>query len=91
MAGTGKLVLVTGATGNMGRAVVDELLRTPGMTVRVLVRPEEKSHPVIRRLQKQHNIDYAWGDLTDPVSVDRAVAGVDVVLHMGALVSPLAD
>ncbi|WP_461158385.1 NAD-dependent epimerase/dehydratase family protein [Sphingobium sp. TomMM35A] len=91
MAGTGKLVLVTGATGNMGRAVVDELLQTPGMTVRVLVRPEEKSHPVIRRLQKQHNIDYAWGDLTDPVSVDRAVAGVDVVLHMGALVSPLAD
>ena len=91
MAATGKLVLVTGATGNMGRAVVHALSQMPALTVRVLVRPEEKSHRVIRRLQKQHSVDFAWGDLTDAASVDRAVAGVDMVLHMGALVSPLAD
>ncbi|QGP80288.1 NAD-dependent epimerase/dehydratase family protein [Sphingobium sp. CAP-1] len=91
MAGSRKLVLVTGATGNMGRAVVDELLGTPDMAVRVLVRSEEKNHPVIRRLRKKEGVDFAWGDLTDAASVERAVAGVDVVLHMGALVSPLAD
>ena len=91
MAGSGKLVLVTGATGNMGRAVVDALLQQTGINLRLLVRPEEKSHPVIRRLQKRQDIDYAWGDLTDADSVKRAVVGVDIVLHMGALVSPLAD
>ena len=91
MTGIGKLILVTGATGNMGRAVVDELLQMPGVTVRLLVRPEEKSHPVVHRLRKKDGIDYAWGDLTDAASIDRAVAGVNIVLHMGALVSPLAD
>lgn len=91
MAKAGKLILVTGATGNMGRAVVDALLQATGFGIRVLVRPEEKTHPVIRRLRKRGDIDFAWGDLTDAASVERAVAGVDVVLHMGALVSPLAD
>lgn len=86
-----KLVLVTGATGNMGRAVVDMLVQDPSFKVRVLVRPEEKSHPVIRRLSKRSDVEYAWGDLTDAASIQRAVAGADIVLHMGALVSPLAD
>ena len=91
MTKSGKLVLVTGATGNMGRAVVDALLLQPSISLRVLVRPEEKDHPVIRRLRKHKDIDYAWGDLTDAASINQAVAGADIVLHMGALVSPLAD
>ena len=87
----GKLVLVTGATGNMGRAVVDALLQQSDIRLRVLVRPEERKHPVIRRLRKRQGIDYAWGDLTNATSINQAVAGADIVLHMGALVSPLAD
>ncbi len=37
------------------------------------------------------NLEVVFGDLTDAAAVERAVNGVDVVLHLGALVSPVAD
>jgi nucleoside-diphosphate-sugar epimerase len=37
------------------------------------------------------NLSVVWGDLTDYDDVVRAIEGVDVVLHVGAVVSPLAD
>lgn len=63
-------VLVTGATGRIGRAVVDELLRA-GVPVRALSRrPETASLPA--------GVDVVAGDLTIPGSLDAALQGVDV-------------
>ncbi len=68
-------VLVTGASGGLGSAVV-ERLRAQGMRVRVLVRrlPEEAPE----------GMEIAQGDLGDPVAVDRAVRGAEMVIHVGA-------
>jgi nucleoside-diphosphate-sugar epimerase len=67
--------LVTGATGNLGRATVKRL-RELGHRVRVLVRriPE---HP-------QEGIEYCFGNLGDPEAIDRAVKGAEIVIHAGA-------
>jgi predicted dehydrogenase/nucleoside-diphosphate-sugar epimerase len=67
--------LVTGASGNLGKAVVKRLL-ADGHRVRVFVR----RIPEVR----QDNIEYAFGNLGDPVAVDRAVAGAETVIHVGA-------
>ena len=91
MAGKNKTILVTGGTGNMGKVTVDRLVDLPNTKVRVLALPREERLPVIRRWRKQGRVELVWGDLTDFKSVCRAVAGVDVVLHLGGLVSPLAD
>lgn len=37
------------------------------------------------------NLEVVWGDLTHYPDVLKAVSGVDYVLHVGAVVSPLAD
>jgi uncharacterized protein YbjT (DUF2867 family) len=59
-------VLVTGATGRVGRLVVDELLRA-GASVRALTRrPEHAALPV--------GVEVVAGDLTDPASLDIALA-----------------
>jgi nucleoside-diphosphate-sugar epimerase len=70
--------LVTGASGKLGSAVVRRLL-AEGRSVRALVRriPE-------RPLE---GVDYRFGLLGDPDAVDRAVAGVDRVIHAGAAMS----
>ncbi|MEV6285485.1 NAD(P)H-binding protein [Kribbella sp. NPDC051770] len=60
------MILVTGATGNVGRPVVDGLLSS-GADVRALVRTP--SLPAA--------VEVVQGDLHDPAVVRRAAAGVD--------------
>ncbi len=69
------LYLVTGASGSLGKAVVQRL-RADGHPVRAFVRrmPE----------QPQDGLEYAVGDLGDSTAVDQAVKGAEVVIHCGA-------
>jgi predicted dehydrogenase/nucleoside-diphosphate-sugar epimerase len=67
--------LVTGASGNLGKAVVKRLL-AERKKVRVFVRriPEK---PI-------DGVEYVFGNLGDPVAVDKAVKGAETVIHAGA-------
>ena len=64
------MILVTGATGNTGGAVLRALLED-GEEVRALVRTETAALP--------DEAQRAVGDLNEPESVDPALAGVDGV------------
>ena len=70
-----KPTLVTGASGFLGWHVA-RLLVERGHTVRALVRPSSK----IREL----DVEPCTGDLRDPASVERAVAGCGLVFHVAA-------
>ncbi|HEV8642678.1 MAG TPA: hopanoid-associated sugar epimerase [Methylomirabilota bacterium] len=70
--------LVTGGTGFVGANVVRELLRQ-GATVRVLARSGGD-----RRALAGLAVEICEGDLRDPASLRRAVAGVHTVLHVAA-------
>jgi uncharacterized protein YbjT (DUF2867 family) len=64
-------VLVTGATGRVGRAVVDQLLGA-GVPVRALTRrPATAGLPA--------TVEVVGGDLTVPESLDAALQGVGAV------------
>lgn len=87
-----KIIFLTGATGNMGREAVKYIAQSSDtLRLRMLVRPEEKKHPVVRDIVKKGLAEIVWGDLTDAASIREGVKGTDIVLHVGALVSPLAD
>ena len=66
-------VLVVGATGSIGRLVVEEAIRR-GYTTRALVRNPDKA----RRLPPE--ADVIMGDVTRPDTLSRAVDGVDAVV-----------
>jgi 2-alkyl-3-oxoalkanoate reductase len=68
-------VLVTGATGDVGRYVTARLL-ADGMAVRALSR--SGSDPLPR------DVELTRGDLTAPQTLERAVAGMDAVVHCAA-------
>jgi len=68
-------VLVTGATGNVGRYVTARLL-ADGLAVRAVCRSE--SDPLPRE------VEVTRGDLTQPQTLQRAVAGMDAVVHCAA-------
>jgi len=71
-------VLVTGATGAVGPAVVDRL-RAEGCRVRTLTRGRLPLQDVDRCVETYQ------GDVADREAVARAVNGVDWVLHAAAL------
>jgi nucleoside-diphosphate-sugar epimerase len=68
-------VLVTGATGDVGRHVTERLL-ADGMAVRALCRSVPDGLP--------GGVELVHGDLTAPETLDPAVAGVDAVVHCAA-------
>lgn len=65
-------MLVTGATGRVGRAVVD-LLADAGVPVRALVRRSESAAAL------PTNVEIVTGDLTVPESLDEALYAVNTV------------
>jgi NADH dehydrogenase len=73
-------VLVTGGTGFVGPHVV-HALRAQDMPVRALVRDPARA----TRLAAW-GVELAAGDVTDPASLAAACEGVDVVLHLVAII-----
>jgi dihydroflavonol-4-reductase len=72
-----KSAFVTGATGFVGRALVDDLLRH-NFDVTALVRNESKAN-------LPDEVTIAQGELGDLSHFDEIVGGCDVVLHVAAL------
>jgi uncharacterized protein YbjT (DUF2867 family) len=73
-----RTILVTGATGNVGRHVVTQLLGTPGVTVRAMAR-----NPAAAGLPS--DVDVVHGDLARPETLDDCLRGVDAVFLMWPL------
>ena len=70
--------LVTGASGFLGSHVARQLVAA-GEPVRVLMRPSSTNRAV-----SDLSLEYVTGDLRDPASLDKAMAGVQYVFHVAA-------
>jgi len=84
-----KRVLVTGASGFIGSHVVERLVQL-GAQVRAFVHYNSRNDwGLLELLQKEtlEHIEIFPGDLTDAALVYKAVAGCQVVFHLGALIA----
>lgn len=86
-----KTIFLTGATGVMGRASLDAILERGDCIVRLLVRDSKKNRRLMRRYLKRDDVVVIWGDLLDKEAVKLAMSDANVVLHLGGMVSPMAD
>jgi UDP-glucose 4-epimerase len=78
-----ELSLVTGGAGFIGSHLVEELARR-GRPVRVL---DDFSTGLRSNVAHLPSVEVIEGSLTDPTTVARAVQGVGVIYHLGALAS----
>ncbi|CAJ1938694.1 unnamed protein product [Sphenostylis stenocarpa] len=79
--GTSDIVLVAGATGGVGRRVVD-ILRKKGIPVRVLVRNEEKARRMLGS-----DVELVVGDITkDSTLIPDYFKGVKKVINAAAVI-----
>lgn len=79
-------MLVTGAFGLVGRALVNRLVADGQEVVATDLDTEGN-----RRLARRAHVEPVWADLTDPAAVDDLVDAVrpDVVAHLAAVIPPL--
>ena len=76
------VVLVTGATGFIGRTVVGELLKH-NYAVRCLVRT-----PGSERVFSDRSVEIYYGDIRDETSIVSACHGVEFVINLVSTISP---
>lgn len=85
-----KRIFLTGATGSMGWAGLQELLKKQDrFDLTVLARPSATNKKKLAPYADKVRI--VWGDLTCYEDVLEATKGADFVLHVGGMVSPSAD
>lgn len=75
------MIVVTGATGHIGSALVREL-ETQNEKVRALVLPGDNLSPL-----EGTRVETVEGNITDPASLYTAFAGADYVYHLAGMVS----
>ena len=80
-------VLVTGAGGFIASHLVEALLGA-GAQVRAFVRYTSRGTAgFLAEVKERQRLEVIGGDLRDFAAVDAAVSGVQVVFHLGALIS----
>ncbi|MBD3213590.1 MAG: NAD-dependent epimerase/dehydratase family protein [Candidatus Lokiarchaeota archaeon] len=81
-------ILLTGAFGIVGMAVLDKLIER-NFEVRIF---EVKNlNNWMTSLGYRKNTEIFWGDIRNKEDVKNAVKEIDVVIHLAAIIPPLAD
>ena len=85
-----KRVLLTGASGTVGLAVLKQLCSTPDKyNVTVF---DIKSPKAVRKFKPfKDNIDVVYGNINNEDDLIKVCYDKDVVIHLAAIIPPLAD
>lgn len=75
----------------MGRASLDAILARGDCRVRLLVRRSPKNERLLRPYLRRPDVTVVWGDLLDPRAVAEALGDASLAIHLGGMVSPMAD
>lgn len=81
----GKRILVTGGTGSIGGAIVEELLAQDPAVVRVISRDDTKQFELAQRHRGDLRLRLLIGDVRTRDRLARAMSDIDLVFHAAAM------
>lgn len=84
-----KKIFLTGAFGNIGSLVIRELLAQSYKVVAF-----DKKGPVTEKNSRKFShsgVEISWGDITVKQDIEKALQGVDAVIHLAGIFPPLSE
>lgn len=82
-------VLITGASGGVGQAVLNECSKRKHK-ITVIGRQSERAEKVYKEYEEVIN-KVIWADLTNKEEVKKALKNQDVIIHLAAIIPPLSE
>lgn len=84
-------VFMTGGTGTMGSAGRKEIMKYPDKyELTLLARDNKRNRKKLIEFENKGG-KVIWGDLLDKNAIRTGVESADIVLHVGGMVSPMAE
>ncbi len=84
-----KTVLITGASGSVGIEVMKHLQEHPaGYKIKSF---DQDTRGIRKMLKSFKKVEQIFGDIGDREQLDRACQNTDFVIHLAAVIPPLAD
>ncbi len=78
-------ILVTGGTGTVGRAIVEELLKHDPTVIRIYSRDESKQFAMAHDLNHHPKLRFLIGDVRDAKRIQYALEDIDIVFHCAGM------
>ena len=87
------VVAITGITGNMGKALLKELVKIEEIkTLKLLVRNKKNAESLLKKYKKTNkNFEFIIGNLHDQTSCELLVANSKYVLNLAGVIPPQSD
>jgi nucleoside-diphosphate-sugar epimerase len=83
-------ILLTGAFGNLGSLVLEQLL-SDGHTVTAFDVPNKINQKIADRLTNSKQLIVAWGDIRNETQIKALVKKQDAVIHLAAVIAPFSE
>lgn len=81
-----QVILLTGGTGSFGQKFTEIMLKDyKPMAIRIFSRDELKQCEMLRKFNDHPNLRFFLGDIRDKERINRAMDGVNIVVHAAAL------
>jgi cholest-5-ene-3beta,7alpha-diol 3beta-dehydrogenase len=77
-------VMLTGASGMVGKKILEELIIRGSFSVHIFLRDSKKNRKLMRSFAT-NDVEVIWGNLENPEDVIKAVENQDVIIHAAAL------
>lgn len=83
-------VLLTGAFGNVGQNTLKQLIKR-GHQVTCFDISNANNEKAQKELLKKRKFETIWGDILKQGDLDKAVEGVECIIHLAAIIPPLSE
>ncbi|TXT61563.1 MAG: CDP-paratose 2-epimerase [Promethearchaeota archaeon] len=83
-------ILLTGAFGNVGQRTLKELLKREYNVICFDLK-NEKNTKILDELLEEGIFMTIWGDITEEEDVNKAIKGIDCIIHLAAIIPPMSE